>query len=297
MVVRHGFRTSVAGVVLLWATAGVAQQESGTSDSYVGRILSVRGEASVKPTGEQDTAVPLFKGDRLREGAIIMTEAGAAARLLMQDKSLLDIGPKSRLKVKAYRAAAKKKQRKVALRMFLGRLWARVTKTFSAQDTFEVETENAVAGVRGTEFVVDIDTDGNTLVTCVGGNVEVLPEIDGVRAASGQVLGAFDQSTVTPAGETSQLKVTPEQVKQMAQSVKSGGTLSKESAQGRLQQAAEKSGAAGVAVAAPGKGESDAETEEDSRFDDWSSDTPAPQVDLEPSSGHTRVRGTVEVRE
>ncbi|MEZ4271329.1 MAG: FecR domain-containing protein [Myxococcota bacterium] len=44
------------------------------------------------------------------------------------------------------------KEKVVKARLFVGRLWAKVTSLFSSDSRFEIQTDNAVAGVRGTAF-------------------------------------------------------------------------------------------------------------------------------------------------
>jgi hypothetical protein len=57
--------------------------------------------------------------------------------------------------------------------LFLGRLWAKVTSVIQGDQKFQVETENAVAGVRGTTFRVDANADRSVLVRVYDGSVAV----------------------------------------------------------------------------------------------------------------------------
>jgi len=80
------------------------------------------------------------------------------------------------------------------LRLFFGKLWAKVSKLGSGG--FEVETDNAVAGVRGTEFVVE-RTKRKTRVAVVEGRVA----LRGAGAKSKEVLiAAGQQSDVGKSG-------------------------------------------------------------------------------------------------
>ncbi|MEO0815145.1 MAG: FecR family protein [Myxococcota bacterium] len=60
--------------------------------------------------------------------------------------------------------------------MFFGRVWASVTSLFGDDSSFEVETENAVAGVRGTKFSANTSEGGDTLVKVYEGKVLVSNE-------------------------------------------------------------------------------------------------------------------------
>ena len=63
--------------------------------------------------------------------------------------------------------------RKLSARLFLGKLWAKVTSAIQGEQKFQVETENAVAGVRGTTFRVDANQDKSVLVRVYDGEVAV----------------------------------------------------------------------------------------------------------------------------
>ena len=62
-------------------------------------------------------------------------------------------------------------------RLFFGNLWAKVTSVIQGEQKFQVETENAVAGVRGTTFRVDARTDKSVLVRVFAGSVAVAKNV------------------------------------------------------------------------------------------------------------------------
>jgi hypothetical protein len=55
----------------------------------------------------------------------------------------------------------------------VGNVWAKVAKTVGGDSRFEVKTENAVAGVRGTTFRVDAAVDRSVVVKVYSGTVAV----------------------------------------------------------------------------------------------------------------------------
>ena len=57
----------------------------------------------------------------------------------------------------------------------MGKLWAKVTSAIHGEQKFQVETENAVAGVRGTTFRVDANQDKSVRVRVYDGQVAVAP--------------------------------------------------------------------------------------------------------------------------
>src|SRR5687768_2931252 len=87
--------TSFAAVLLL---ASVAQAQSA-----IGRVVALRGKVTAQHAhgGDGGTA-PLKAGDEVHATDVLQTDAGASLRLLMSDKSLLNLGEKSRVSLAAY---------------------------------------------------------------------------------------------------------------------------------------------------------------------------------------------------
>ncbi|MEO1481374.1 MAG: FecR domain-containing protein [Myxococcota bacterium] len=142
----------------------------GAAENAWARGRLVRAEGRVEAGKNPRQLRPVRVGDRLNVGSVIRTGSDGSARLLMDDDSVLNIGPDSELRVRRYQVS--EKRRRVSLRLTAGRLWARVTRIFGGRKNFEVETPNAVAGVRGTEFVVDTGG-GETTVTVLAGEVSM----------------------------------------------------------------------------------------------------------------------------
>ena len=281
----------------LSALAPLAAHAAQAPEHYIGRVLSVRGEAVVRPTGDLKLPTePLNRGQYLNKGAIIRTRKNAAVRLLMKDKSILDIGPSSYFTLARYEV--KEKKRSVGLHLFVGRIWARVTSIFGSDKNYNIYTPNAVAGVRGTELVVDVDLKGNSQITCVTGSVAVNNSIGGPE----QLLGALQRSTVDARGQAQQSRVTPQEVKEMAKSVATGNALNPKQAAQRIQnantQADSKRRGEGGQGQGPRKRKPRQMPEQDraqNRLDDLRGDISRPPLDLEPSTGRTRIRGTIKV--
>lgn len=103
------------------------------------------------------------------EGDFIKTEADSRAEARLTDRSVIRIGAESRVKIQ--KAVFNKDETKtVQVKVIVGRFWGKVTKLFGLS-SFEVETPNAVAGVRGTAFSVDSAADKSTTVRVFNGKV------------------------------------------------------------------------------------------------------------------------------
>lgn len=155
-------------------TLRAARSEAGGADAA--SITYVKGDA--KRAAAKTTAwKELKKGDRLREGDRLRTGAAARLEAKLKDGSLLRLGPNSEMALKTVKVDKKNRaKKKVRAKLFVGRMWAAVTDLFGSDSKFEVETTNAVAGVRGTRFALGRDDAGDTTVKVYSGQVLVSNE-------------------------------------------------------------------------------------------------------------------------
>jgi ferric-dicitrate binding protein FerR (iron transport regulator) len=133
-------------------------------------ICAPAGEPMTATLVEGAVAVagqPLTAGATLRPGDTVETQAGGRAEIALPGGSLLRIGENTRVTLSPTMA-----QNQFSARLFFGDLWARVHKLV-AGETFRVETENGVAGVRGTEFRVEVVEEQPDLVRVYEGVVQV----------------------------------------------------------------------------------------------------------------------------
>ena len=127
-------------------------------------VYSLRGEVDLKKAGssewtrldgEQDKT-PLKPGDEMR------TARASTVEIYMDDGSKIKLAPLS-----AFKMSAEDKET-VSLGLYFGRVRSWVKK-FSKK--FEVRTPSAVCAVRGTDFMVSADADGNSRVEVYEGSV------------------------------------------------------------------------------------------------------------------------------
>jgi hypothetical protein len=129
------------------------------------------GDAETGPA--QDGAWKAIKvGSKLSEGDAVRTAPGAKAELKLPDGSRLRLAPDSTLTLNSSKIG-KGGDRQVSISLWVGKLWAKVAKKVGGDSSFEVETHNAVAGVRGTSFAVMAGADLSSVVKVYTGNVGV----------------------------------------------------------------------------------------------------------------------------
>jgi hypothetical protein len=134
-------------------------------------ISYLKGAAEALGAGK--TAWTVLKlHDVLKEGDQVRTKAGAQMEVLLTDGSRLRFAGNSEFKVVRMEVGPST-PRDVNVHVTLGRIWARVAKKLGIREKFEVSCPQAVAGVRGTIYRVNVDQDQSALVRVYDGTVEV----------------------------------------------------------------------------------------------------------------------------
>jgi hypothetical protein len=119
----------------------------------VGTITRQEGSATRTPQGGKP--LPLKVGDPVEVNDLLRVGPGGNLKLTLTDESVVLLGAGSELRLDE---ATFEGQDRKGFRAYLsvGRFWASVKKALAGSDAkFEVTTDRAVAGVRGTIFRVD----------------------------------------------------------------------------------------------------------------------------------------------
>lgn len=245
----------------------LVSQASGPND---GKVVLAHGDVVIRSNDTSTKAVP---GVLVRQGDQVRTGRDGGVRLLLGGSAVVDLGANTSMVVT--RAGTSSSETK--LKVWSGRLWARVSSLFGNDAKFEVESPNAVAGVRGTEFIFDVAPDGSTDITVLGGAVAVTAR-DGGPA---RLLEIGDRISAKDTKNLQTGRATEDERHGMRSAVSSGGRLNAASAPARF------SGLGGVK---PATGTSTRTTVP--KFD---SRLTIPPIDLDPASGRTRIRGNIQL--
>lgn len=143
----------------LVAVAGAAH----AADALVGKVVAVRGDV-VAQAGNERT--PLVIDMQVRTSMVIVAGSGKA-RIALVDGTLVTVGENTQVQIPAIASAGA--STRVAL--ISGALRLLVVKA-TPQARFEVETETAIAAVRGTDWAVEA-TRATTGVVVLEGSVDV----------------------------------------------------------------------------------------------------------------------------
>jgi ferric-dicitrate binding protein FerR (iron transport regulator) len=137
---------------LFVCAAAVAQDPSTASSAMTATI--VEGHATVQAAGASSEQ-PLAEGAALQEGDVVQTGPDGRVEISTANGNTLRLVHDARLELRQ----APQQGRTFSAHLWLGSLWLRVHKLLK-DESFRVETENGVAGVRGTEFMVEAGTQG-----------------------------------------------------------------------------------------------------------------------------------------
>jgi ferric-dicitrate binding protein FerR (iron transport regulator) len=154
---------ALAGFMLLAGDAPRAAERNSAT-------VSILDGSATNSSGGTAAPAALAVGATVFENDIVETAASSRMELKLKDGSVIRVGPASKLALKsAYFGEGGEK--KFSAKLFFGRVWSKVSGLVGSDSKFEVETDNAVAGVRGTTFRVDAKTDKSVLVRVYAGSV------------------------------------------------------------------------------------------------------------------------------
>jgi hypothetical protein len=171
--------TRIAGtIVALLALAGAAVA------APVGHVVAFTGEVSHLPGGSEAAAVPAALNTPLSLGDIVRTGEDGKARLLLGDDTVLTLAPSTTLRIDKTVFDPDEKEEVSRVSLLWGKVRAIVSRGFGEERGFEVQTETAVIGVKGTHFIVDSGSSHNALGTpgpCTAG---ILVNGTGIRVSN-----------------------------------------------------------------------------------------------------------------
>ncbi len=146
---------------------------SGSDKGEGGKITYVAGNAILFRGGEK-AGTTIRLNDQVQEGEKIKTGSGSRVEILMADGSVVRLGENSEFDINKLRIDPSRGSRDIDLKLSLGRIWAKTRGLFK-KSSFNVSSNNAVAGVRGTTYRLDVARDNQTIVKVYEGVVDISP--------------------------------------------------------------------------------------------------------------------------
>jgi hypothetical protein len=142
--------------LLLSVVIGLNSAEGQVSNGA--SVIAVNGFVDVK-FKDKERFVSLEEGMMLAVGDTIETDTEGEAELRLADKSILKIGPSSRVLIKELGTLEVTRVSVTTFELIKGKIRAIVSPLINEKSRFTIETTNATVGVRGTDFVESFDPD------------------------------------------------------------------------------------------------------------------------------------------
>ena len=173
---REPLRYACGFLGLCAALAVASQARANPCEPPAATVVSVQGAVDAKRAGAADWQ-PVAMDDKFCSGDTVRTSAGSRADILLGDQSVLRVREQTTLVVEG-----PKDEGSYVLDLLQG-----AAHFFSRQGArnLEVQTPYTVAGVRGTEFGVEVG-DASTTVRVFEGSVHAANSAGAVTLASGQ---------------------------------------------------------------------------------------------------------------
>jgi hypothetical protein len=164
----------VLPVFLLSTSANAAE-----TSASAGEVLATVVEGNAQAVSAGKPAVALKKGSRLKQNQEIHVGEKSRVELLFPDGTVMRLAERSRLGLGKVTFDKKTEGKSVNVSLGSGKLWAKVKKLVTPDSSVEVRTTNAVAGVRGTVYRVNVNEDLSAMVKVYDGSVYVAnPPVD-----------------------------------------------------------------------------------------------------------------------
>jgi len=160
-------------ILLFVASTGLADEpEIVEVEGKEAEVTLIEGNAKLFRKKDQFMK-PLIKGDLLHHGDRVTTGDRTRIELAMPDGSFLRFDEKTTLELISANYDQETKQRDVEVYLALGKTWAKVAELVGGQGRFQVSTENAIGGVRGTVYRMNVNPDKSVVVKVYWGEIHV----------------------------------------------------------------------------------------------------------------------------
>jgi hypothetical protein len=178
------------------------------SFAAVGKAVLVEGSATRTPKGGAPVALAA-------EGAIELHDTievkKGNLKLQLNDNSVLMLGENSKLEVNEADFAGQERK-SFSAKLFFGKIWNKVSKTVGGAK-YEVTTERAVAGVRGTIFRIDTDTLVRAAAKKPGKKPKTTVSVnEGLVAVAAKVKKPADDAPAKPKGPRKQIAAPMQEI-------------------------------------------------------------------------------------
>lgn len=145
-------------IVVIFSAALMAIPTTALAAKVHGVLRVVKGKVHVKSgkTGKKKRA---RIGQKVFPRDSIITAKDSRAKVVMSDSNVINVSPETEIQIEKYEFNAKNKKapKNVLLKVLYGKVRNKVNQKYNGKDSkFQVKTPSAVAGVRGTDFMLAV---------------------------------------------------------------------------------------------------------------------------------------------
>lgn len=124
------------------------------AQSVHGVLRVVKGDVKIKTAASGQT-VKARIGEKVFPKDVVMTAVDSRAKIVMVDNNEINVSPESQVEIQNYEFDPNQGKKNVLLNVIYGKVRAKVEQKYDGKTSnFQIKTPSAVAGVRGTDFMV-----------------------------------------------------------------------------------------------------------------------------------------------
>jgi len=182
-------------------------------------VTYIQGQVEVKKSNDKEWTLAklnmiLHQEDRLRTRLLSNTE------IKFEDGSIVKVGENTMIDIKELTLDRETLEQESSIKLWLGKIRARIEKLRQKNSRFNVITPTAIVGVRGTTFIVCVEEDKTTKALVEVGEIyfrgsSQLPEEEVTLKSSEFSISSTDGTKVTPPQ-----KISPEEIEKIKEEVK-----------------------------------------------------------------------------
>ncbi len=135
-------------------------------------LIDFEGQVHIQKGGE-NFWLPVEKGMPLEQGDHLKTEARSSAEILVDDGSQIKLEENTEITLSELSADSQTRSISASVYLWFGRMLSNISRFAHSRSRFEVQTPTVVAGVRGTDFAVEVLDTKQTDVGVFDGEVTV----------------------------------------------------------------------------------------------------------------------------
>jgi len=167
----------------------------------VATVKFLRGDVKIQ-TSTKPKLVSIKVGDWINEGSLIKTGARSIAKLSLVDRSVVNIGPNSEMKIEEFSS-----KEAGVIEVISGKIRSKVSKDYLKMDKKKsklfVKSKSAVMGIRGTDFIFSTNKlNGQSSAVLIEGSV-VFNKYDGKSRGANALEGLVNKGVNIRPGQFS----------------------------------------------------------------------------------------------